>query len=109
MDNVQNPPYLTAAQIELLAILSEELGEAQGAIGKILRHGYNSANPDDDRGITNRESLQVEIGEVMCALDLLCVSGDLDINAMTKRSMIKRLSIGQWMHHNVSKPKGNTP
>lgn len=31
---------LTNAQAERLHILLEELGEAQQAIGKILRHGY---------------------------------------------------------------------
>ena len=49
---------LTAAQTERLAILSEELGEAQQAIGKIMRHGYDSCNPllgnDDERAHVNR-------------------------------------------------------
>jgi hypothetical protein len=31
---------LTPAELERLSLLLEELGEAQQAIGKILRHGY---------------------------------------------------------------------
>ena len=33
---------LSAAEAERLALLLEELGEAQQAIGKILRHGYEN-------------------------------------------------------------------
>ena len=36
---------LTPAEAERLALLLEELGEAQQAIGKILRHGYASTHP----------------------------------------------------------------
>ena len=46
---------LSDAQLERLYILSEELGEAQQAVGKILRHGYDSKHPET--GITNKESL----------------------------------------------------
>ncbi len=45
---------LTDAQAERLALLLEELGEAQQAIGKILRHGYESMSPFDETKTTNR-------------------------------------------------------
>lgn len=44
---IQHFNGLTPAEAERLALLSEELGEAQQAIGKILRHGYDSSNPVD--------------------------------------------------------------
>ena len=37
---------LTLSRLERLALLLEELGEAQQVIGKILRHGYDSRHPD---------------------------------------------------------------
>jgi hypothetical protein len=53
---------LTPAQLERLAFLSEELGEAQQAIGKIVRHGYDSYNPLVLTNSNNREDLEKEIG-----------------------------------------------
>jgi hypothetical protein len=47
---------LTPAEAERLALLLEELGEAQQIIGKILRHGYESYHPDDPE-TTNRTLL----------------------------------------------------
>lgn len=46
---------LNPAQVELLALLAEEMGEAIQAIGKVLRHGYESYHPVTEDG--NRESL----------------------------------------------------
>lgn len=40
---------LSPAETERLALLSEEMGEVQQAIGKILRHGYESIHPDGGR------------------------------------------------------------
>lgn len=40
---------LNDAQSERLALLLEELGEAQQAIGKILRHGYQSRTEPNTR------------------------------------------------------------
>ena len=39
---------LNDAEAERLAILLEEFGEAQQAVGKILRHGYESYDPSRD-------------------------------------------------------------
>lgn len=49
---------LTPAEAERLALLAEECGEVIQAIGKILRHGYESRHPDG--GPTNREALERE-------------------------------------------------
>jgi hypothetical protein len=59
---------LSPAEAERLALLLEELGEAQQVIGKILRHGYEShhpENPDD----SNRALLEGELGDVMAAIE----------------------------------------
>ena len=97
---------LTAAQTERLAILSEELGEAQQAIGKILRHGYESCNPlwpEDDgeggyeRAPTNRESLEKELGDVVFAINLL--GNDIHQPTIGRRVLAKAEKIKPYLHH----------
>jgi hypothetical protein len=50
---------LTPAEAERLALLAEECGEVIQAIGKVLRHGYESRHPygepDKSRGIGKRD------------------------------------------------------
>ena len=89
---------LTPAQIELLSLLSEELGEAVQAIGKILRHGYESVNPHNPYAVKNREHLEKELGDVSAAIKLLCDSGDLNIDKIKERTSWKLHSVTQWLH-----------
>lgn len=89
---------LNPSQLELLALLSEELGEAQQAIGKIIRHGYENYHPDNP-GQTNRNDLEKELGDVFCAISLLYASGDINQEAVYKRSIEKCDSVFQWLHH----------
>lgn len=62
---------LTPAQMERLAILSEECGEVIQIIGKILRHGYDSCNPFGANPETNREGLLRELMDVSAAMGML--------------------------------------
>jgi NTP pyrophosphatase (non-canonical NTP hydrolase) len=94
---------LTPAQAELLALLLEELGEAQQAIGKILRHGYESVNPFVDDGPTNRESLEWELGDVSAAIRLLAKAGDVDDNAIVRAEVSKLQRVGAFLHHQPSR------
>lgn len=57
---VSTQPFnrLTPAEAERLALLAEECGEAIQAIGKILRHGYESNHPEFTE--TNRTQLPDE-------------------------------------------------
>lgn len=64
-------------QIERLALLSEEAGEVQLTIGKVLRHGWESWKP------SNRAQLATEISDVLAAIMLIVVSTDLNQNAPT--------------------------
>lgn len=86
---------LTPGEAERLAILSEELGEAIQAIGKILRHGYDSSY----NGVTNRESLVLECGDVDNALMMLVKAGDIKLDAIWERSDEKAKKILQYLHH----------
>jgi NTP pyrophosphatase (non-canonical NTP hydrolase) len=110
---------LTPAQAERLFYLLEELGEAQQAIGKILRHGYESRDPtkarqtfDDNRGgqdgwrntsPTNRENLTSELGDVQRAIYMLCEASDISEARMN--ATVAKGAPTKYMHHqSVSQP-----
>src|ERR1700676_3178425 len=90
---------LTDAEIERLAILFEEMGEAQQAIGKILRHGYESYNPDDNSSRTNRRELEREIGHVAEAVRMMCDVRDINQAGINQFAKDKRLKIKMYLHH----------
>jgi hypothetical protein len=89
---------LTPAQTERLALLMEEMGEAQQAIGKILRFGYDACHPDT--GIDNQEVLHEEVGHVLAAIDLMVQARDLSRYALTREAIVKFDTIKQYLHHN---------
>lgn len=88
---------LTPAEAERLAILAEECGEIILAIGKILRHGYESYHPDG--GESNRSQLEIECGHVRAAMIMLCDRGDLEKDHIHEWADIKSRTIKQWLHH----------
>ena len=95
---------LTRAQEERLAILLEELGEAQQAIGKILRHGYDSCNPllepeDGNPKTCNREDLEKELGDVRFAIELLQIEKDISRTDTNARMWEKAEKIKPYLHH----------
>ena len=89
---------LTNAEAERLALLLEELGEAQQVIGKILRHGYESVNPFEPT-TTNRERLVRELGDVLVAIDFLLDYGDVKQEDLDDRKRVKHHRIWDWLHH----------
>jgi NTP pyrophosphatase (non-canonical NTP hydrolase) len=104
---------LTPAEAERLFYLLEELGEAQQAIGKTLRHGYESRDPtkavqvtDDSRygtvgwlntSPTNREMLASELGDVMRAIEMLRAAGDVDGAGIL--AVVAKGAPMKYMHH----------
>ena len=70
---------LSDAETERLALLAEECAEAGKAIGKILRHGYPSRNPDIADSPSNREDLEHEVGDLLWAIDLMAHCGDISM------------------------------
>lgn len=95
---------LTPAQAERLALLAEECGEVVLAIGKILRHGYDSCNPHEKHGLDNREALECECGDVLAAIEILVAADDLDVINIEGQRKDKHEGVWQWMHH-ARKPK----
>ena len=99
-----NEPFndLTDAEAERLALLLEELGEATQAIGKILRHGYQSYNPlTAGKSDSNREALERELGHVRHAIDRLTLARDLNALAIQGAMRVKADRISRWLHHQL--------
>ena len=90
---------LTPAEAERLALLAEEMGEAIQAIGKVLRHGYESTHPEG--GPTNRQSLERECGDVRHAMIRLCDAGDLSKQLIHDHADIKAKIVSRYLHHSA--------
>jgi len=90
---------LTPAETERLALLAEEMGECIQVIGKILRHGYDSRNPVLPDSPTNRDNLDMEIGDVELIIYLMAEARDIDRNRVDRRRVNKGKSIVTWLHH----------
>jgi NTP pyrophosphatase (non-canonical NTP hydrolase) len=56
---------------EILLITQEECAEVTQAISKVFRFGAD----DFFKGISNRQHLEEEIGDLMCMIDLLIDNG----------------------------------
>lgn len=97
-----NAPFngLSDAEAERLALLLEELGEAQQAVGKILRHGYESFAPSDPEGPTNRQQLQTELGDVLTAIGIMDHHGDISKARIELRVSEKNKKVWRYLHHN---------
>lgn len=70
---------LSRPETERLALLGEECAEVGRTIGRILRHGYPSRNPDVANSATNREDLEHEIGDLLWAIDVMAHCGDISL------------------------------
>jgi hypothetical protein len=90
---------LTPAELERLALLSEELGETQQAIGKILRHGFDNYDPEKP-DTNNRMDLHKEIADVQVAVDIMLNNGDLKNSQLSLFRRVKRDKVFKFMHHN---------
>lgn len=92
---------LSTAQIELLAVLSEELGEVQQVIGKILRFGYLSSNPLvppwDEAARPNNQLLEKELGDVFAAVQLLIEAGEISHDEIDRCCIAKLEKLQKWL------------
>jgi NTP pyrophosphatase (non-canonical NTP hydrolase) len=88
---------LSPAEIERLALLAEEMGEAIQVIGKILRHGYESCHPNG--GPRNRELLEKELGDVRAAMMIMVKANDLCLDAIWAHEENKEKNVQRYLHH----------
>ena len=90
---------LTPGEAERLALVAEECAEAIQAIGKILRHGYESRNPNIPVSITNRAMLTKELGDICAVMDVICRAGDIDAATMHRYREGKHVKLKGYTHH----------
>ncbi len=95
---MENFNKLTPAELERLAILAEECGEVIQIIGKIQRHGYESKHPDG--GDCNGELLEQEVGDLICAINLMISNDDLRPSEIRLGAEEKANRIRKYLHHN---------
>ena len=88
---------LSPAEVERLALAAEEMGEAIQVICKILRHGLHNTHPGS--GLRNQTLLEMELGDVLYAIDLLQLSGDVSSAGMDSGKEAKRLRVQQYLYH----------
>ena len=87
---------LSPGEAERLAMLAEEAGEIVQAVGKVLRHGYESR--DIGSGRTNRQSLLRELQDLEAVRRMMFDAGDISTpepGEMT-RTMQRKL---RYTHH----------
>ena len=87
---------LTDAQRERLACLAEEAAEIVQAVGKILRHGYDSRYHD---GTTNTAALEREIGDLTYVVDCMSLAGDVDAGAIDAAREAKVPRFRKYTHY----------
>jgi len=98
---------LSPAEAERLVLLIEECGEVIQAASKILRHGYESHDPDGTPAMTrpvlsNRHQLEVELGDVVHAAMLMIDRGDVRELKILQRRTIRKDSVRRYLHHQDS-------
>lgn len=69
---------LTEGARERLEMLAEEAGEIVQAVTKILRHGYDSYNPNDPLKITNKDNLELELADLLSISRRMIYEGDIE-------------------------------
>ena len=77
---------------EILLITQEECAEVTQAISKVFRFGME----DHYNGVSNREHLEEEIGDLMCMIDLLIDSGMVSESAVMAAKSEKLMKLQTW-------------
>lgn len=96
---------LTTHEVERLAILSEECAEVQQVIGKILRHGYDSYNPDGDISKSNRDLLTKELGDLLHSIGMMIDKNDVNETKVAIAVSLRDIRIHRYLHQSI--PKNN--
>ena len=79
-------------QKEVMLIAQEECAEVIQAISKCFRFG-----PDDEyNGLTNKQRLEEEVGDLMCMLELMQQHGIIDSSKVLEANVRKRLKLKEW-------------
>jgi NTP pyrophosphatase (non-canonical NTP hydrolase) len=88
---------------ELLITTAEECAEVTQVISKILRFGIDDTHPVREK--TNREELEVEIGDLMSMIDLLAEAGIIDVAKVHNAKLMKRIKFNEWRKYQTDRAK----
>jgi len=83
---------MNEVQKEILLITQEECAEVTQAISKVFRFGV----ADKYKGLTNREHLEEEVGDLMCMIDLLIDNGIVRESAVMSAKNEKLNKLLTW-------------
>ena len=82
----------TARQEEIMLICQEECAEVAQAISKVFRFGMD----DEYNGVTNREHLEEELGDLLCMIELLIASDMVDEMTVYRAKNAKMAKLAKW-------------
>lgn len=84
-------------QREVMLIAQEECAEVTQAISKVLRFGFDSKHPVS--GISNTDSLNEEVGDLLCMINLMINKGVVDADAVQLAAEKKLNKLQTWSSH----------
>jgi NTP pyrophosphatase (non-canonical NTP hydrolase) len=87
-----NNYYLNERQKEIMSITQEECAEVVQAISKIFRFGLDEVY----EGRTNRERLEMELGDLQCMITLLKQYNIVNESSVFKAELAKRSRLEKW-------------
>ena len=94
---------LSEEELERLALLSEDCAEVIHIVQKIIRHGYESLNPDIQHSPTNRIFLAREVGQLKWVIDQMKKSKDMGWSHVKDSFNCRGQDIRQYLHHHKIK------
>jgi len=88
----------TEKEKEFLDLLQEECAEVIQIASKVKRFGWESYHPEDENFVTNRNHLEIEIGDILAIVEVLTSRGlisksNIDENIIIKLKRLKALGI----------------
>lgn len=92
MNKFMKMKQINESNQEILLITQEECAEVTQAISKVFRFGME----DTHKGISNREHLEEELGDLMCMIDLIIDSGMVSESAVMTAKNEKMMKLQTW-------------
>ncbi len=77
---------------QIFEILQEECAEVIQAVSKVKRFGIDN----EYNGVSNREHLTEEVGDLLAMIELLAQGNYVDMNAVYAYAMAKKDKLRKW-------------
>lgn len=79
---------------EIMLITQEECAEVVQAISKVFRFGMDASHPVTKK--TNKESLEEEMGDLLCMIEMMFKQGIVDKEKVYESSLAKESKLAIW-------------